>query len=131
MDDLFLRFQHIPEQIFEELNFESLMNARLVAPSWEQFIDDRAHKWSSFKDQMAELKKKCGYGGTPFHYACQNGQKDIAEIIMKNSAKFNIDLKAQNNDGFTAFHLVCICGHSSDHVKTTEMLMKNSAKFNA
>ena len=82
MDELFLRFEHIPEQIFEELDFESLMNARLVAPSWDQFIDDRAHQWSSFKNEISELEKKSRNGWTPFHLSCQNGQKDTAETRM-------------------------------------------------
>ena len=55
MDDLFLRFEHIPEQIFEELDFKGLMKARQVAPSWKQFIDDRAHQWSSVKNEIAEF----------------------------------------------------------------------------
>ena len=97
MDKLFLRMEHIPEQIFQKLDFRSLMNARLVAPSWEQFIDNRAHQWSSFKSEIAELEKKCKDSETPFHYACENGQKDIVEIIMKNSVEFKIDLNAKKN----------------------------------
>ena len=47
MNELFMRFSHIPEQIFEELDFQSLMNARLVAQPWKEFIDKRIHQWSS------------------------------------------------------------------------------------
>merc|ERR1712223_1149216 len=103
MDELFLRFEHISEQIFNELDFESLMNARLVAPSWEQFIDERAHQWSAFNNKIAVLKKKCTFGQTPFHFACEKGLDDIAEIIMKNSAKLDTDLNAKDRYGRTAF----------------------------
>ena len=61
MDELFLRFEHIPEQIFKELDFQSLMNARIVAPSWKQFIDNRVHQWTSIKNEIAKLEKNCGY----------------------------------------------------------------------
>ena len=126
MDKLFLRMEHIPQQIFNELNFESLMNARLVAQSWKLFIDKRAHQWYSFKKKMAELEKDCKYGKTPFHMVCQNGQDDMVEIIMKNSAKLDIDLNGKDNTGMTAFHYACRNGHA----KIAEMLVKNSAEFN-
>ena len=42
MDEAFLRFPHLPEQFFEELDFKSLANARLVAKSWKEFIDARS-----------------------------------------------------------------------------------------
>ena len=103
MDEFFLRFQHIPEQFFEELDLESLANARLVAISWEQFIDEREQRWHQIKDGIADLKEKCGNGGNPFRLACQNGQAGIAEIIIKNSAKLNLDLNAKDNIGRTAF----------------------------
>merc|ERR1712156_1257066 len=82
MDKLFLRMEHIPKQIFEELNFQSLMNARLVSPSWEQFIDDRAHQWSSFKKEISDMEEESKDSKTPFHLACKNGRKNIVEIIM-------------------------------------------------
>ena len=40
MDKFFLRFPHLPEQFMEELDFKSIANARLVAKSRKQFIDD-------------------------------------------------------------------------------------------
>ena len=104
MDEAFLRFPHLPEQIMEELDFKSLTNSRLVAISWKQFIDAREHRWYPFKNEIADLKKQCWDGVTPFHLACMNCQAELAEIIMKNSAKLNIDLNAKNNDGYTAFH---------------------------
>ena len=59
MDEAFLRFPHLPEQFFEELDFKSLANARLVARSWKQFIDAREHRLYPFnKDEIADLKKK-------------------------------------------------------------------------
>ena len=40
MEEAFLRFPHLSEQILEQLNNESLANSRMVAISWREFIDD-------------------------------------------------------------------------------------------
>ena len=74
MDEAFLRFPHLPEQIMEELEFKSLANARLVAKSWKEFIDVREHRWYPFKDEIANLRKNCWSGGTPFHLACRQAK---------------------------------------------------------
>ena len=129
MDEAFLRFPHLPEQIFDNLDFESLTNARLVAKSWKEFIDVRERRWypfKKFKNEIADLKKECGSDETPFHFACWNGKAGLAEIIIKNSAKLNIDLNAKDSDGRTAFHWACWMGHA----KIAETIMKNSAEFN-
>ena len=122
MDEAFLRFPHLPEQILEELDFESLANSRVVAKSWKEFIDEREHRWYPFKDEIADLKKQCRYRRTPFHLACFNGQACIAEIIMKNSANINIELNTKNNYGTTAFHLAGIYGQKS----IVDMMINNS-----
>ena len=75
-----------------------------------------------FKDEIAELKKKCLYGRNPFHLASRNGQAGIAETIMKNSAKLNIDLNVKDNDGWTAFHCACFWGKTS----IVELMLSNS-----
>ena len=61
MDEFFMRFQHIPEQFFGKLDFKSIANSRVVARSWKEFIDVREHRWYPFKDEIANLKKKCRF----------------------------------------------------------------------
>ena len=87
----------------EELDFKSLTNARLVAISWKQFIDAREHRWYPFKNEIADLKKQCWFGKTPFHWACRDGPAELVEFIIKNSAKLNIDLNAIDIVGWTLF----------------------------
>ena len=77
-----MRFQHIPEQFFEELDFKSLANARLVARSWKQFIDAREQRLYPFKDEIADLKKKCDPDETIFHTACYNGQAGTLSSLL-------------------------------------------------
>ena len=79
-------------------------------PSAPPMNDDQ---WAPLKEKITELEKKCKDGQTPFHLACENGQEDIAEIIMKNSAKFNIELNAKDNVGRTAFQKAQQWGHTN------------------
>ena len=58
MEEAFWRFQYLPEQIIDELDFKSYENSRSVAISWKHFIDERAHRWYPF-NLIADLKEKC------------------------------------------------------------------------
>ena len=49
MEEAFLRFPHLPEQIFEILDNESLANLRSTAISWRNFVDDREYPLNRFK----------------------------------------------------------------------------------
>ena len=127
MEEAFLRFPHLPEQILEKLDNKSLTNSRVVGASWHNFIDGREYLWTRFKDAIDDLTEKCKYGETPFHLACANGQSGIAEMIMSNFARLSIDLNAKEDiAGWTAFHFSCRNGHTN----IAEMLMKNSVEFN-
>ena len=94
MDEAFLRFPHLPEQILEKLDNKSLLNSRVVGASWQKFIDARDYPLKRFRDVINDLNEKCEYGKTAFLLACENDQAGLAEMIIKNSAEFNIDLNA-------------------------------------
>ena len=136
MEEVLSRFPHIGEGIFKELNGKDFLKSMEVNRSWKYFIDNQRVLKKSFKTHKAlhqkikaeidDLKKKCRNGLTPFHLACGDGQEELADVIMKNSAKLNIDLNVKDNGGWTAFHYTCGNGHS----KIAGMIMKNSAKFN-
>ena len=105
MEEAFLRFQHLPEQILEQLDNESLANSRVVAISWREFIDDREYQWKRFMKIIAELIEKSSFGQTALHLACEKGQVEIAEMIVMNSAKLNIDWNAKNFYGIPYRHI--------------------------
>ena len=126
MEEAFLRFPHLPEQIFKKVDNKSLTSSRVVAASWANFIDEREYPWSRFKYVIADLKKDCDDDESVFHLTCRQGYARIAEMIVKNSAELNIDLNHKDIIGFTAFEEACWNGHS----EIAEMIMKNSAEFN-
>ena len=45
MEDFILRFPHIAEKIFEQLDDKSLTNCREVTKPWQKFIDDLNLTW--------------------------------------------------------------------------------------
>ena len=46
-----------------------------------------------------------------FTYACKNGCLEIAETLITNWSKFNIDINAKDKNGWTAFHMASGHGH--------------------
>ena len=61
-----------------------------------------------------------------FHLACERGQFQITEMLLKKSAECNIDLNAKDNHGLTSFIWACKNGH----LKIAEMLVKKSTEYN-
>ena len=155
MDNLILRFPHVVEQIFEQLDDKSLVKCREVEKSWKKFIDERNYPWIRIVKIPTVLRYGCTYlhlatqtgqtkifrfiigeeddknpqddsGQTPFHLCCNYGHSGIADIIMKESTKSNIDLNAKDIiKGWTAFHLACNQGQA--HI--VKMLLKNSSQM--
>ena len=134
MDEIFLRFPHLDEQIFEKIDNKSLTNSRVVQRYWRDFIDENDYHWRTrIKDVVTSLNKKLGiyastgyHCETAFHLACQSGYAKIAEMIMKKSVEFNIDLNAKNYDGDTTFHFACLWGETS----IVDMMINNSESVN-
>ena len=134
MDEVFLRFLHLAEQIFENLDDASLLRSRVVARTWKGFIDYKDYPLTRIQKMVADLRENCKDDGslpwlsfkTPLQLACGKGQVNLAKAIMTNSARLGIELNAKNWVGRTAFHLACYNGHSN----VAEMLMKNSVQFN-
>ena len=126
MDEVFMRFLHLAEQIFENLDDASLLRSRVVARTWKGFIDYKDYPWTRIQNIVADLKKDCVDDrslawnltfANPFQLACGKGQVHLAKVIMINSARLGIELNAKNSYGLTAFHWACINGHS-DVVET-------------
>ena len=63
-------------------------------------------------------------GETGFHIACQSGDVELVELIIKKSVDFNIDLNVKDCHGKTGFQHAC----SSDQVK--KLIVDNSDQFN-
>jgi len=154
MRDLILRFPHVAEQIFQQLNNEDLAKSREVERLWQKFIDERNYPWLRIVniptilqdgDTYMHLAAQCGQtdmfemildkeenknakncnGETPFLVACSKGRMNIALTLLKKYDELKIDFNVKDNDGRTAFHLACLNGHS----EIAEMILKNSSNL--
>ena len=155
MRDFILRFPHLAEKIFQQLDDEDLARSREVERLWQKFIDERNYPWLRivniptilrYGDTYLHLAADCGQtdmfevilhdednknpkndmGETPFLVACSHGYLKIASILLKKHEELGIDLNFKDNVwGRTAFHIACYNGHS----EIAEMLMKNSSKL--
>jgi hypothetical protein len=154
MEELILRFPHVAEQIFQQLDNKDLAKSRQVERLWLKFIDERNYPWLRIVniptilqdgDTYMHLAAQCGQmdmfeiiheeenknakhcdGETPFLVACRKGHLKIALIVLlKKADELQIDLNSKDKWGQTAFHLACRNGHS----KIAEMIMNKSSEL--
>ena len=154
MRDLILRFPHVAEQIFQQLDNKSLAKCRNVERLWQKFIDERNYPWLRIVNIPTILQDRVTYmhlavqygqtnmfeiildkeenknakncnGETPFLVACRKGHLNIALILLKKSDELQIDLNSKNRYDKTAFHLACDNGH----LEIADMIMKNSSEL--
>ena len=65
-----LKFPHLPEQIFQKLNNESLLKCREVSSSWQNTIDGRNYPWQRIVNIPTILDSRNVY----LHLATKSGQ---------------------------------------------------------
>ena len=99
MHDLMLKFPHLPEQIFQKLNNESLLKCREVAKSWQNIIDGRNYPWLRIVNIPTILKKGSKY----LHLAAKNGQIEAYKEALNEKENKNMRTKFCG----TSFHLAC------------------------
>ena len=63
MEEIFLRFPHLADGIFEKLNDKTLANCKIVSRSWKAPIDDLKTAWirvlkNSSKDSLIKILQK-------------------------------------------------------------------------
>ena len=152
MEEIILRFPHLAEKIFQQLDNEDLVKSRQVEKLWQKFIDERNYPWLRIVNiptilqdgnSYMHLAAQCGQmdmfeiildeekdkepknykDETPFLTACRKGRMNIAFILLKKADELEIDLNTKDHKNQTAFHLACLHGHS----ELAEMIAKNSS----
>ena len=94
------RFPHIAEQIFEKIKKESLKICRLLSKSWLQYIDNQNLLWKKIVEDEKEVPNKAfrkAISMTPISTFSAFGHPKMAEFLIKNSIKYNINLNARTN----------------------------------
>jgi len=78
---------------------------------------------SLLKDKPDLVSSKDSKGNTPLHVAAENGNNEVAELLLTKGA----DVNARNNDGATPLHLAALMGSK----EFAELLLTNGADVNA
>ena len=136
-----LRFPHVGEQIFENVNTDDLIQFLEVSTTWSVLAENVLLKrWTgrmfeACKSQKTEIVKilleRCNVedsglntrhkrGWTAFMYACAYGPKDIVQLLLDHAAT-NIDLTAKQDEGMSALMLACILGNKD----SVQLLISN------
>ena len=95
MRDIILRFPHLAEQIFQQLNNEDLVRCREVEKLWKEFIDERNYPWLRIVNIPTVLQN----GNTYMHLAAQCGQTNMFEKLLSKEDNKNV----KNNYGESSF----------------------------
>ena len=122
---------HVGEQIFESLDTPELINCLEVSETWRELAENVLIKrWKgkmfeackSGETKVVQLLLDCcnseesglnsidEYGYTVFMWACQNGHKDVVQLLLENSER--IELNAISNHGWTAVMHACSNGYT-------------------
>ena len=154
IEDLMLKFPHLPEKIFQKLNDNGLVKSREIARSWQNFIDEKSYPWlrivnipiilkdgntylhiaaetgqiEKFNTALREAEdiniKTSLMRQTPFHRACMRGQFEIVELLLKNTV-LNVEPNGRDNCGSTSFILACLGGH----LNIAKLFLENSVSL--
>ena len=116
MDEIILRFPHLAEQIFRELDNKSVAKCRDTNRLWQAIINrDKSYKQRITK-MIEDSKKKAKQhyykikGFTPLHLAALNGQTQMVMDLIDRQGEKNPSEKFQE---LTPLHLAARAGFSS------------------
>jgi ankyrin repeat protein len=155
MEEVLLRFPHLGEKIFEELDNLVLTNCRTICKSWKDFIDEnkivqfRIVKKYTDCSELA-LKKFCSktnvetiasqsvidyrhrprwdyqfIGFTPLHAAAVNGHLINCQLMIENLP----DKNPKTDDESTPLYLAAIRGHYEVFKLFFEIVLEKNPKM--
>ena len=116
---------HLPAMIFQHLDPNTLLNARVVSKHWMEFVDQRTPLWSTVdymkaasqgREDICSLiignskeKNPAGVRGlTPLHEAARYGHLEVCRLIISN---LEVKQNPAANNGWTPLHVAAHEGH--------------------
>ena len=81
MDNIFLRFPHVAEKIFDQLDNPSLVLCKTVSRPWDNYLNDQKFFYERIMTEMAKYKpigdyKKHGNQCSDHHWCSVHGEKN-------------------------------------------------------
>ena len=99
MEELMLKFPHLPEMLFQKLDNKSLFKCREVARSWENIIGGKNYPWLRIVNIPTILKERNSY----LHLSAATGQIEVFNAAINQEEDKNI----KNEHDETPFLLAC------------------------
>ena len=124
MEEMLWRFPHIGQEIYQQLNDQSLSECREISQSWQNFINNEKFYKKRIKEMIEKHTKAyndesvhyyCGGSTketlTPLHSAALTGQFQMFINIIQEDLVEDINVK--NERGVTPLHLAALKGQFS------------------
>ena len=89
MEELFLRFPHLSEKIFDNLNNGSLSKSREISKSWNLYLSDE--KWYEIRILKAKLDEICPEIGQNVRKITSQRLKEIIRNMKRVVCQFEKD----------------------------------------
>ena len=152
-----LGIPHIGELVFKSIDTPELIKCLEVSETWKVLAGNVLIKRSKGKlleescqngetkvvellleysnAEESGLNTRDIFGMTPFMWACSRGYKDVVQLLLDHSERF--DLNARDNEGWTAFMIACKHGHKDvvqlllDHYGRIELNVRDGDGFTA
>ena len=140
MEEVLLRFFHLGQQIFSQIDDQSFVNCRIVGRSWKSNIDAEEFAWTKITkkfpcesgkiplhiaamtgqtkkfvklfDEAKDKNPNDFNGVTPYHLAAKNGHLEICLMIHQHlETSFDNEINPQDHHKYTPFHYAAARGH--------------------
>ena len=124
MEEMLWRFPHIGQEIFLQLNDQSISECREISQSWQEFINNEKFYKKRIKEMIEKHTKAyndesvhyyCGGSTketlTPLHSAALTGQFQMFVNMIQEDLVEDINVK--NERDVTPLHLAALKGHFS------------------
>ena len=123
IQDMLLRFPHLPEKIFQKLDIESLFKSREVARSWQNVIDGRNYKWLRIVNIPTILQSLNSY----FHLAAETGQIQAFKTALHEEEGKYIKNELGKRWAKRSLHLAYLQACDKGHSNVVKILIENSS----
>ena len=139
MEEVLLRFFHLGQQIFSQIDDQSFVNCRIIGRSWKTNIDAEDFAWTKITKKFpCESGKICLHiaamtgqtkkivklfdeakdknphdfnGVTPYHLAAKNGHLEICLMIHQHlETSFDNEINPHDHNKYTPFHYAAARG---------------------
>ena len=104
MEEVFLRFSHLAESIFENLDNQNLSKCREVGQSWKSFIDGNTLVWIRIQKEYPLSKNK-------FTFLDSLSIKHNRFVYLKNQYKMD-SMKEMLKEIQSNLHLAALTGQT-------------------